>query len=280
MEKRNGKVVSTCMKRAFTLIELLVVISIIALLLSILMPALSTAREKARIVVCGGHLRQIGVIFHTYAMDNKDELVPSFGGGNWNAFYDFTRDALDRYNVENGKIFYCPSYRSDTPDPWNTPSAVGNGRNVYYMGYNLFTNVIRADIDPLRYSPWALANGIDSPLGQPATLSWHYSIVHAAPELRHVIPVRKLNDRTSSVQIYGTVHTVKIRPAEVPMVFDDSLSRDDIFSYQSTRHVRGEQCAGRNAVFLDGHVEWRTGQNMKILRDYGLYYGVRLAKWF
>ena len=132
MEKRDGKVVFTCMRRGFTLIELLVVISIIALLLSVLMPALSTAKEKARIVICGAQLGQIGTTFHTYAVDYKDELPPSFGSGNWNAFYDFTRDALGSYSVEDGKIFYCPSYRSDTPDPWNTP--VGLRRGVRRIG--------------------------------------------------------------------------------------------------------------------------------------------------
>ena len=280
MEKLNGCIVSTCMRRGFTLIELLVVISIIALLMSVLMPALSTAKEKARIVVCGAQLGQIGTTFHTYAFDYKDELPPSFGSGNWNAFYDFTRDALSRYNVGDGKIFYCPSYRSDIEDPWNTPSPVGNGRNIYYMGYDLFTNVIRADIDPLRYRPWALSNGIDEPLGRPPTLSWHYSVVHADRELRDVIPVKKLSDSSSSAKIYGTVHTVRIRPVAVPMVFDQAVSRDGVFRSQDTRHVRRSQCLGRNAVFLDGHAEWRTGQNMKILREYGNYHGVELARWF
>jgi prepilin-type N-terminal cleavage/methylation domain-containing protein/prepilin-type processing-associated H-X9-DG protein len=62
-------------KKGFTLIELLVVISIIALLLSILMPALSAVKERARFVVCKSNLRQLGVAAATYAADNNDSLM-------------------------------------------------------------------------------------------------------------------------------------------------------------------------------------------------------------
>lgn len=59
------------MKRGFTLIELLVVISIIALLLGILMPALSRAREQAKISVVDMELRQIGLALEMYFENNQ-----------------------------------------------------------------------------------------------------------------------------------------------------------------------------------------------------------------
>ena len=64
------------MKRQFTLIELLVVVSIIAILASLLLPALSKAKEKAREVSCIGHLKNLGTALQMYANDSDDFFPP------------------------------------------------------------------------------------------------------------------------------------------------------------------------------------------------------------
>jgi len=64
-------------RRAFTLIELLVVIAIIAVLMGVLMPSLNKAKEKARVAVCAGRMKHIGIATMLYVQDNDDYFPKS-----------------------------------------------------------------------------------------------------------------------------------------------------------------------------------------------------------
>jgi prepilin-type N-terminal cleavage/methylation domain-containing protein/prepilin-type processing-associated H-X9-DG protein len=120
---------------AFTLIELLVVVAIIALLISILLPSLNSAREGARSAVCKANLRSIKQAFDMYAQDNRGMWPPvmdSLGNQNrWPVpFFDakIIHDELGRYSADGTplnnpgrSVFICPSDKDDRRIKWTAP---------------------------------------------------------------------------------------------------------------------------------------------------------------
>ncbi len=136
--------------RAFTLIELLVVIAIIALLVSLTLPSLVSARDNARVAMCGSNMRQIASMgAGVYSADYKGWLAPAAGRNparvnirNAYTAYDYSYNYADMsyYNVEVWELLdpsantsviplskkqgfaYCPA----APRPWR-----GNGDYPY-----------------------------------------------------------------------------------------------------------------------------------------------------
>jgi prepilin-type N-terminal cleavage/methylation domain-containing protein/prepilin-type processing-associated H-X9-DG protein len=107
-------------KSAFTLIELLVVIAIIALLISILIPSLSKARQAAKTAVCASNMRGIMQALYLYAGDHKDQLVSAglahgAAHGNEQAAWINT---LKQHYGENTLIARCPQ---DESEHWEVP---------------------------------------------------------------------------------------------------------------------------------------------------------------
>ena len=95
-------------QRAFTLIELLVVIAIIAILASLLLPALGGAKAKARRTVCGQGLRQIGLGMTMFA-DENDGYLPLTAHGGANAAIQSWIFSLGPYIGEVDEIRLCPA---------------------------------------------------------------------------------------------------------------------------------------------------------------------------
>lgn len=106
---------STRAHRAFTLIELLVVVAIIALLISILLPSLSSARELAKIAKCGAQLRGIGQGVAACRSQNRD-FVPTWddgeatnGSGTGYPMYTWVDALFDTEFVGDFKAGLCPT---------------------------------------------------------------------------------------------------------------------------------------------------------------------------
>ncbi len=145
----------------FTLIELLVVVSIIALLVAILMPALGKARQQARTVVCLSNLRQWHLCWKQYLLENNDKFTVGYAS---NGGYYSWMDLMKPY-YDTDEIFSCPSAKmegvqSDSPNQgdgtthyWGTTKGKWMATNNYTgsqfsgsYGYNYWVSTQEEDV--------------------------------------------------------------------------------------------------------------------------------------
>ncbi len=246
-------------KRAFTLIELLVVISIIALLVSILMPSLNQARERARRLLCASNQRQIGLSLHMYSGTNNDKL-PMNMRGVW--LWDIAYSTAD-YIIKTGgdrKTFYCPSDKTKTPEMshrWQytqfeashmAPSTrdlseegVDKLLNHRVTGYFWLIDTYQGRVESIKLRKDEKGNTIESPK------HWLRKMIVKFPD-----SVELVTDATISEEYKKGFDCVK----GGGWTLWQNLDR--------TNHMKGDEPQGGNILYVDGHVSWRDYSEMTV----------------
>ncbi len=245
-------------RKAFTLIELLVVIAVIAVLMSILLPALGRAREQARVQSCASRVRQHVLALTMYADDNSSKLPLPLTAGNW--LWDMGTNTVN-YMLKTGltrEMFYCPS------------NAIQQKYNDHFWTYGVtgqwdgtqFVNTAQTDFIVSGYCYVMEVAGTtkrakiktypnDGDIG--VSKIWCKTSVEKNPGLRELTIDATLAEADSATQ-HGY---------DFGMIKSGGSWSEGGFVDQTSHLKTDEEPRGGNIGFLDGHVAWRPWSEMR-----------------
>ena len=228
--------------QAFTLIELLVVIAIIAILASMLLPALAGARERARRTVCLNNMRQFTLAALIYAGDNEQRLPP--GGTDkvdsrdthTPVFSSANQSNLLRYTTDL-KAFDCPNLTRWMQKPeWRNHPDYGVAIGYHYLGGHPNT-------------PWGLIDGVTNTWLSPQKSTDEPTLTLIAD----------LNVDSPAYQRILAPHT-----PNGPRVADDAYFDEHPEAYEQRPVQLGAK--GGNVGLLDGSARWKDIRQMNRYR--------------
>ncbi len=238
-----------CRHKGFTLIELLVVIAIIALLMGILMPALSRARKQGRDVYCLNNLRQMGVALQMYTQEYDDFIPRALDNLQARWILVFTPFLGEQYrkidDYRKVDIYQCPSFPRE-----------GAGLNNVRNAEQTIDYVVNAwDFDKPGISNGQGGQQMDKPTklhSVQQTSQRIYLADNEAGNWRPVIRDRNQLDLASNLNLLDVWSTTHMADSDQTSPGSNLTRR-----VAQDRH-RNKGC---NNLFFDGHVDWLKAED-------------------